>query len=187
LPSGFWSILALASGSVRYLRGMGKVEISWWRMRAAVSDSGLEMRELSRPVLLSQSFATLHFPYTADVWEAHAMSSDIIPCQHCRWASLCYQLWPCIWLTCALPCFYLVLSFLRPYLYDLCLFSVPCRLSLLPYDNSQSLSMGLFVAPDGHYRGWLAALLCCIASVTEDEHPAELRKTRCESDLRMQR
>ncbi|KAK3116432.1 hypothetical protein LTR53_003225 [Teratosphaeriaceae sp. CCFEE 6253] len=33
--------------------------------------------------------------------------------------------------------------------------------------------MGLFVAQDGHYRGWLAALLCCIAGVGDDEHPAE--------------
>ncbi|OQO07097.1 hypothetical protein B0A48_07665 [Cryoendolithus antarcticus] len=39
--------------------------------------------------------------------------------------------------------------------------------------------MGLFVTEDGgHYKGWLAALLCCCAAVTEDEHPAERAKER---------
>ncbi|KXL44336.1 MAG: hypothetical protein FE78DRAFT_32747 [Acidomyces sp. 'richmondensis'] len=33
--------------------------------------------------------------------------------------------------------------------------------------------MGLFVSPDGHYRGWLAGLLCCCAAVTEDENSTE--------------
>ncbi|KJX92257.1 hypothetical protein TI39_contig5881g00003 [Zymoseptoria brevis] len=38
--------------------------------------------------------------------------------------------------------------------------------------------MGLFVAGDGHYQGWLAALLCCCAAVTEDEYPVEKRRER---------
>ncbi|KAK5708627.1 hypothetical protein LTR17_020517 [Elasticomyces elasticus] len=33
--------------------------------------------------------------------------------------------------------------------------------------------MGLFVAQDGRYRGWLAALLCCLLAVDEDEMPAK--------------
>lgn len=37
-------------------------------------------------------------------------------------------------------------------------------------------SMGLFVADDGHYQGWLAALLCCWAALSEDEHPIEKQK-----------
>ena len=40
--------------------------------------------------------------------------------------------------------------------------------------------MGLLVTEDGHYQGWLAALLCCCAAVNEDEHPLEMAKTRCE-------
>jgi len=38
--------------------------------------------------------------------------------------------------------------------------------------------MGLFVAQDGYYQGWLATLLCCFAAVGEDEHPAELDRSR---------
>ncbi|SMQ54717.1 unnamed protein product [Zymoseptoria tritici ST99CH_3D7] len=38
--------------------------------------------------------------------------------------------------------------------------------------------MGLFVAGDGHYKGWLAALLCCCAAVTEDEYPVGKRRER---------
>ncbi|KAK0276087.1 hypothetical protein LTR91_008513 [Friedmanniomyces endolithicus] len=39
--------------------------------------------------------------------------------------------------------------------------------------------MGLFVARNGHYQGWLAALLCCIAAVGDDESPEEReRRTR---------
>ncbi|KAK0870273.1 hypothetical protein LTS02_002539 [Friedmanniomyces endolithicus] len=33
--------------------------------------------------------------------------------------------------------------------------------------------MGLFVARNGQYQGWLAALLCCIAAVGDDESPVE--------------
>ncbi|KAF2165063.1 hypothetical protein M409DRAFT_55963 [Zasmidium cellare ATCC 36951] len=36
--------------------------------------------------------------------------------------------------------------------------------------------MGLFVSDDGHYQGWLAALLCCWAALSEDEHPIEKKK-----------
>jgi len=39
-------------------------------------------------------------------------------------------------------------------------------------------SMGLFVAQDGRYRGWLAALLCCFAAVGDDEHPSEKDRSR---------
>ncbi|KAK4631728.1 hypothetical protein CLAFUW4_02887 [Fulvia fulva] len=33
--------------------------------------------------------------------------------------------------------------------------------------------MGVLVREDGHFRSWLAALLCCCAAVNEDEHPLE--------------
>ncbi|KAK4892598.1 hypothetical protein LTR27_008874 [Elasticomyces elasticus] len=33
--------------------------------------------------------------------------------------------------------------------------------------------MGLFVAQDGRYQGWLAALLCCMLAVDEDELPVK--------------
>jgi hypothetical protein len=38
--------------------------------------------------------------------------------------------------------------------------------------------MGLFVTSEGHYQGWLAALLCCCAAVTEDEDPVERAKDK---------
>ncbi|TKA78912.1 hypothetical protein B0A55_03914 [Friedmanniomyces simplex] len=38
--------------------------------------------------------------------------------------------------------------------------------------------MGLFVAQDGRYQGWLAALLCCIAAVGDDEYPIEKEQLR---------
>ncbi|KAF2768283.1 hypothetical protein EJ03DRAFT_123395 [Teratosphaeria nubilosa] len=41
--------------------------------------------------------------------------------------------------------------------------------------------MGLFVADDGHYQGWLAALLCCCAALTEDEHPIDRSKNASRS------
>jgi hypothetical protein len=33
--------------------------------------------------------------------------------------------------------------------------------------------MGLLVDDNGHYRGWLAAFLCCCAAMNEDEYPSE--------------
>ena len=33
--------------------------------------------------------------------------------------------------------------------------------------------MGLFVAENGHYQGWLAAFLCCCAALNDDEYPIE--------------
>ncbi|WPG97654.1 Hypothetical protein R9X50_00043400 [Acrodontium crateriforme] len=38
--------------------------------------------------------------------------------------------------------------------------------------------MGLFAHEDGHGKGWLAALLCCVATVNDDELPAEQRSVR---------
>ncbi|KAK5700636.1 hypothetical protein LTR97_005153 [Elasticomyces elasticus] len=37
--------------------------------------------------------------------------------------------------------------------------------------------MGLFVAQDGRYQGWLAALLCCVLAVDEDELPVKKATT----------
>lgn len=36
--------------------------------------------------------------------------------------------------------------------------------------------MGLIVDENGHYRGWLASILCCCAALTEDEYPSERKK-----------
>lgn len=35
--------------------------------------------------------------------------------------------------------------------------------------------MGVFVTDEGRFQGWLAALLCCCAAVSEDEYPMEKR------------
>ena len=40
--------------------------------------------------------------------------------------------------------------------------------------------MGLFVAEDGRYQGWLAAFLCCCAAVDVDEHPTKENRPRRE-------
>jgi len=36
--------------------------------------------------------------------------------------------------------------------------------------------MGLIVDDNGHYRGWLASILCCFAALNEDEYPSERKK-----------
>ena len=57
--------------------------------------------------------------------------------------------------------------------------SVQCRYSIFLSSIHDILtlgSMGLFVAGDGHYQGWLAAFLCCCAAVDVDEHPVEKSK-----------
>jgi len=38
--------------------------------------------------------------------------------------------------------------------------------------------MGLLVDDDGHYRGWLAAFLCCCAAMNEDEYPSERERDK---------
>jgi hypothetical protein len=38
--------------------------------------------------------------------------------------------------------------------------------------------MGLLVNDNGHYRGWLAAFLCCCAAMNEDEYPSERERDK---------
>jgi hypothetical protein len=38
--------------------------------------------------------------------------------------------------------------------------------------------MGLLVDDNGHYRGWLAAFLCCCAAMNEDEYPSERERDK---------
>jgi hypothetical protein len=38
--------------------------------------------------------------------------------------------------------------------------------------------MGLLVDDNGHYRGWLAAFLCCCAAMNEDEYPRERERDK---------
>lgn len=40
--------------------------------------------------------------------------------------------------------------------------------------------MGLFIANDGRYRGWLAVLLCCCFALADDESPAERGQDKSE-------
>jgi hypothetical protein len=38
--------------------------------------------------------------------------------------------------------------------------------------------MGLLVKDNGHYRGWLAAFLCCCAAMNEDEYPSQRERDK---------
>jgi hypothetical protein len=42
--------------------------------------------------------------------------------------------------------------------------------------------MGLIVDENGHYRGWLASILCCCAALNEDEYPAERKKDKIQRE-----
>ncbi|QIX00854.1 hypothetical protein AMS68_006371 [Peltaster fructicola] len=47
------------------------------------------------------------------------------------------------------------------------------------HESATPRQMGLFITEDGqHYKGWLAALLCCCAAVNSDEHPAEWSRSQ---------
>jgi hypothetical protein len=43
--------------------------------------------------------------------------------------------------------------------------------------------MGLIVDDNGHYRGWLASILCCCAALNEDEYPAERKKDKAQREF----
>lgn len=45
--------------------------------------------------------------------------------------------------------------------------------------------MGLLVDDSGHYRGWLAAFLCCCAALNEDEYPSEREKNKVDCKHRI--
>lgn len=53
-----------------------------------------------------------------------------------------------------------------------------CNLRIHSLCESSLWSMGLLVSDDGHYQGWLAALLCCCAALDGDDNPAEREKER---------